>query len=335
MLLDTIGELASVYSLAAVAFVGGSLVPAGGHNPLEPAQFGVPIVMGPHYANFRAITDDLRRPRCAPHRRAKKNLPKRLDATCCAIRLKPQPWASAPGRSSISRPARRRAALRRCKRCCHRGPVPTMSVDPLRKAVASGSASIVGLGLRAGLRSNLARGTEPIRRLRYPVISIGNLSTGGSGKTPLTIALAKPQTARLPCGRASRGYGRDEQHAGPRSSRRNRGRVRRRAAADRARDRRACLRGRAALRGRPAGRIETLQDDAPGQNNAKAAVVPTSWTTASSIANSIATSTFCCSNREDWHDTLLPAGNLREPLSAPARATSSPSRPTIRTSKQN
>jgi len=60
VLLDTIGELASIYSLASVAFVGGSLVPAGGHNPLEPAQFGVPIVMGPHYANFTAITDNLR-----------------------------------------------------------------------------------------------------------------------------------------------------------------------------------------------------------------------------------------------------------------------------------
>jgi 3-deoxy-D-manno-octulosonic-acid transferase len=60
VLLDTIGELASLYSLAAVAIVGGSLVVAGGHNPLEPAQFGVPIVMGPHYANFRAITDGLR-----------------------------------------------------------------------------------------------------------------------------------------------------------------------------------------------------------------------------------------------------------------------------------
>ena len=60
VLLDTIGELASIYSLATVAVVGGSLVPAGGHNPLEPAQFGVPIVMGSHYANFRAITDDLR-----------------------------------------------------------------------------------------------------------------------------------------------------------------------------------------------------------------------------------------------------------------------------------
>jgi 3-deoxy-D-manno-octulosonic-acid transferase len=59
VLLDTIGELASIYSLASVAFVGGSLIPAGGHNPLEPAQFGVPIVMGPHTHNFRAITDDL------------------------------------------------------------------------------------------------------------------------------------------------------------------------------------------------------------------------------------------------------------------------------------
>jgi 3-deoxy-D-manno-octulosonic-acid transferase len=60
VLLDSIGELASVYSIAAVAFVGGSLVPAGGHNPLEPAQFGVPIVMGPFYANFRAIAESLR-----------------------------------------------------------------------------------------------------------------------------------------------------------------------------------------------------------------------------------------------------------------------------------
>lgn len=60
ILLDTIGELASIFSLAAVAFVGGSLVPAGGHNLLEPAQFGVPIVAGPHDANFRAIAEALR-----------------------------------------------------------------------------------------------------------------------------------------------------------------------------------------------------------------------------------------------------------------------------------
>lgn len=58
-LLDSIGELASVYALAAVAFVGGSLVPIGGHNPLEPAQFGVPILMGTHTQNFRAVMEAL------------------------------------------------------------------------------------------------------------------------------------------------------------------------------------------------------------------------------------------------------------------------------------
>ena len=54
-LLDTVGELASVYELAHVAFVGGSLVPLGGHNILEPAQHGVAILTGPHTFNFREI----------------------------------------------------------------------------------------------------------------------------------------------------------------------------------------------------------------------------------------------------------------------------------------
>lgn len=57
LLLDSIGELAAIYSLATVAFVGGSLVPRGGHNILEPALFGVPIVTGNHYENFRDIVD--------------------------------------------------------------------------------------------------------------------------------------------------------------------------------------------------------------------------------------------------------------------------------------
>jgi 3-deoxy-D-manno-octulosonic-acid transferase len=55
LLLDTIGDLASVYGVATVAFVGGSLVAKGGHNPLEPAQFGVPVVIGPSFENFREI----------------------------------------------------------------------------------------------------------------------------------------------------------------------------------------------------------------------------------------------------------------------------------------
>jgi 3-deoxy-D-manno-octulosonic-acid transferase len=55
LLVDTIGELAALYALADVAFVGGSLVPRGGHNIIEPAQHGVAIVTGNHTENFRDI----------------------------------------------------------------------------------------------------------------------------------------------------------------------------------------------------------------------------------------------------------------------------------------
>jgi len=55
VLLDSIGELSSIYELADVAIVGGSLVPMGGHNVLEPAHFGKAIVVGPHTYNFRDI----------------------------------------------------------------------------------------------------------------------------------------------------------------------------------------------------------------------------------------------------------------------------------------
>jgi len=56
VILDTIGELAQLYRIATVVFVGGSLVDAGGHNILEPAVHGKPIVIGPHMSNFAEIT---------------------------------------------------------------------------------------------------------------------------------------------------------------------------------------------------------------------------------------------------------------------------------------
>ena len=55
LLLDTFGELAAVFQFAAVVFMGGSLVPRGGHNVLEPARYRNPIVFGPHMENFRDI----------------------------------------------------------------------------------------------------------------------------------------------------------------------------------------------------------------------------------------------------------------------------------------
>lgn len=60
LLLDTVGELAAIYQFASVVFVGGSLVDHGGQNPLEPAWFAKPIVVGPSMTNFRDITEALR-----------------------------------------------------------------------------------------------------------------------------------------------------------------------------------------------------------------------------------------------------------------------------------
>jgi len=57
VLLDSLGELAALYRVADAAFIGGTLVPTGGHNPLESARFGVPTVVGPSMENFREIAE--------------------------------------------------------------------------------------------------------------------------------------------------------------------------------------------------------------------------------------------------------------------------------------
>ncbi len=57
ILIDTVGELFTLYGLCTVAFVGGSLVPKGGHNILEPLAWGKPVLFGPYMHNFRDITD--------------------------------------------------------------------------------------------------------------------------------------------------------------------------------------------------------------------------------------------------------------------------------------
>lgn len=57
---DTMGELLCLYGAADIAFVGGSLVPVGGHNLLEPAAMGTPVVTGPELANFSDVAETLR-----------------------------------------------------------------------------------------------------------------------------------------------------------------------------------------------------------------------------------------------------------------------------------
>lgn len=61
ILLDTMGELSKLYNLAYITFVGGSLVPVGGHNLIEPALSGKPVLFGPNIENFQDIADELKK----------------------------------------------------------------------------------------------------------------------------------------------------------------------------------------------------------------------------------------------------------------------------------
>lgn len=79
VLMDTMGELLAAYAAADIAFVGGSLVPKGGHNILEPALFGVPTVTGAHMENFREITDIFTRGEALVLVRNEKELCRRLS----------------------------------------------------------------------------------------------------------------------------------------------------------------------------------------------------------------------------------------------------------------
>lgn len=60
LLLDSFGWLEKCYSLADLVFIGGSLEPHGGHNPLEACAYGAPVVMGPHFSNVEHVVEDLR-----------------------------------------------------------------------------------------------------------------------------------------------------------------------------------------------------------------------------------------------------------------------------------
>jgi 3-deoxy-D-manno-octulosonic-acid transferase len=60
MVVDTIGDLMDFYAIADIAFVGGSLVDGGGHNPLEPARLGKPVLFGPYMGNFRELAAEMK-----------------------------------------------------------------------------------------------------------------------------------------------------------------------------------------------------------------------------------------------------------------------------------
>jgi tetraacyldisaccharide 4'-kinase len=162
----------------------------------------------------------------------------------------------------------------------------------------------------------LRLGLEPVRRLRFPVVSIGNLSTGGSGKTPLTIALAKLLAGRgLQVDVLSRGYGRESQLAvrvNPEGSAKEFGDEPLLIA------REAGVPVFVAPQRYEAGRLaEADAQQLAGENREPAIHLLDDGFQHRQLARDV---DILLLDRRDWQDGLLPAGNLRESLKAARRA---------------
>lgn len=190
LLLDTMGELASLFALDAVVFVGGSLVAWGGHNVLEPAMFARPIVTGPHMQNFAAMFEEFR---AGGALRVVSNAGELAHAVTELLRE--------PG--DLGERARRiaeanRGAARRAVEAISLGAPRTHR--PLRWIWwLLSRVWLAGVALDRKL-------TKP-KRLGKPVVSVGGLAMGGSGKTPTVLWLAEQLHARgLRAAVLTRGY---------------------------------------------------------------------------------------------------------------------------------
>jgi tetraacyldisaccharide 4'-kinase len=203
LLLDTLGELNSIFPLADVVFMGGTLARRGGHNILEPAAAGRPIIIGPHMENFAAIATEFR------------------GAEAVVEIAGPADLAAAT-RDLLDDPARRatlgtRASeLARAKRGATERAIQAI-VEARDLAVphfeGRGAAWPLLLPLallwKAGNRWKEHRDFARSRSLATPVISVGGIGMGGAGKTPIALFLARRLSAAgVRPAILTRGYGR-------------------------------------------------------------------------------------------------------------------------------
>jgi 3-deoxy-D-manno-octulosonic-acid transferase len=206
LLLDTMGDLAGTYGLADVTFVGGSLAPRGGHNIVEPAAAGSPIVVGPHMENFASIAQDFIEAEALVKIRVREELLPAVRGLLMdgerARHLGMRAMRLVEARSGNTNQLAERlwllyhgASLRKTSSRWAR-----MFLRPL-----------AGLWTEGGIlkRKHSEHFTLISPPLPVPVVSIGGITVGGSGKTPFTAYVVRRLAS---CGHSpaivTRGYGR-------------------------------------------------------------------------------------------------------------------------------
>jgi 3-deoxy-D-manno-octulosonic-acid transferase len=181
LLLDTIGELAALFERVDAVFMGGTLAARGGHNILEPACFGKPVIVGPHMENFAAIAEEFHH----AHALRLIQTPQELGAAVAEL---------IAGGSALGSRARELAEAKR-------GVTERISgaiwdafseglPEPLHRLPARLCLTPLSWIWRAGHRVNVALSDATQHSLHAPVISIGGLTMGGVGKSPMVAHLA-------------------------------------------------------------------------------------------------------------------------------------------------
>ena len=206
LLLDSIGELSGLFAVADVVFMGGTLAQRGGHNILEPALHGKPVITGPHMENFQAIADDFRACAAAIPIASGAELAAAVERLLAA----PQEALAIGERARACAQAQRGASARAVEEVRQLRTVPAYRPPMPWYALAWLLARLWEWGSHRRQR----RHTHRIRRLPVPVISVGNLTMGGTGKTPCVLRLVEmlKERGQKP-GILTRGYGRESPDA--------------------------------------------------------------------------------------------------------------------------
>ncbi len=201
LLLDSIGELAGLFERATVVFMGGTLPQRGGHNILEPAYFGKPIIVGPHMENFAAIMEEF----SAADAVVKIDGPGELASTVESLLENPRRAAEIGARAGSLAAAKRGTAGHVVEKIL--AAADESVPDPPHTLEARITRGPLAAIWRAGHAANMSRASS--RKLERPVISVGALTMGGAGKSPFVGHLAQKlaEAGRTPA-ILTRGYGR-------------------------------------------------------------------------------------------------------------------------------